>query len=253
MINISLAGFPGYSFIEAMGEAMAGVTDPHLGSLVLMDTQLCPQNGGVPLTVDLAAELRERYPGTRFRLHANVQVLSRRQITDLDRFDAKDNYWQTLARISQALDAPAYTAHAGRREFANFDTVIENTRRAADLFGCPVGIEGHYPTAKQFWLIDSWRDYARLLESKIDYVVDLSHINIVARWSRRVERRLVEELLASEHCLEVHVSGNDGRSDQHTALRGDEWWLDMLRHCHPRATVFSETQVQSKHRRAAAA
>lgn len=250
MINLSLAGFPGYTFLDAMAQAADGVTDPHLGVLALMDTQLCPQNGGVPLTIDLAAELRERYPETQFRLHANVQVLARRQITDLDRFDATDTYWQSLARVSQALDAPAYTAHAGRREFGTLEEVLDNTQRAADLFGCRVGVEGHYPTAKRFWLIDTWQEYARLLDANVDYVIDLSHLNIVAAWSRRIEKNLVAELLASERCLEVHVSGNDGRSDQHTALRGNEWWLSLMPHCNPAATVFTETQIRVRQRHA---
>jgi hypothetical protein len=60
-----------------------------------------------------------------------------------------------------------------------------------------------------------------LLESGAHYALDLSHLHIVATASGYVEWGLLQELLASPKCLEVHLSGNDGSADQHNALDVD--------------------------------
>lgn len=63
----------------------------------------------------LADSLGAAHPGTRFRLHANVQVLPMRRLADLSGFALHADWFAQAARISQRLEAPAYTAHAGRR------------------------------------------------------------------------------------------------------------------------------------------
>lgn len=238
-INLSLAAFPGMGFVEAMLRAREGVSEPLLGSLSLEQVQLCPQNRGT-LTEDVAEGLKAAYPETQFRLHANVRVLSRRLVMDLDRFCSNDPYWVALARISQILGAPAYTAHAGLRTHATLDQVFDNTRRASDLMGCAVGIEGHYPTPRGIYLLDTWEDYITMLEADIPYALDLSHVNILAVQSGRMERQLVEELMASPNCIELHVSGNNGERDSHEVLDAAPWWWYLMGKLHPDCVIFSE-------------
>jgi hypothetical protein len=239
-INLSLAAYPGCDFLEAMQRAVSEKpSEPLLGALALDHTQLCPQNRGV-LTPDFARGLREVFPGTRFRLHANVRVLPTRQIADWSSWDAQSPYWRALAATSRLLDAPAYTAHAGRRSEADLATVLESARRAQDVFGCPVGIEGHYPTRSDVFLVSTWEEYRTLFESDVPYAVDLSHLHIVAEQSGRYETTLVQEMLASDRCLEVHLSGNDGTKDQHQPLTEAPWWWPLLAHIHEDAVMFSE-------------
>lgn len=243
-INISLAAYPARTFADALHLASTThPSDPFLGALAIAETQLCPQNLG-QLTVEGVQALREQFPDVRLRLHATVKVLPKRVFSDLSSFNPRDAYWQTLAKVSQAANAPAYTAHAGRRSESSLKRVFDATRRAEDLFGCPVGVEGHYPTPKgkpDFFLLSSWEEYAAMLEEPgLRYAIDLSHLHIVATYFGRYEKALVQELLASENCIEVHVSGNDGSADQHMAIHGTPWWAECLAHIHPKAVIFSE-------------
>lgn len=238
-VNVSLAAFPRLGFVEAMELAQAGVSEPLLGALGTEHVQCCPQNRGI-LTEELAGQMKDAFPATRFRLHANVRVLVRRQVVDLDRFDATDPYWQALARVSRVFDAPAYTAHAGLRTHATLDQVLDNTRRASDLMGCVVGVEGHYPTPRGIYLLDSWSDYRTMLESGVPYALDLSHLNIVATQSGSTEMGLVQELLSSENCIECHLSANNGSRDAHLSLSEPPWWWPLLAHTNDQCVTFSE-------------
>ncbi len=184
--------------------------------------------------------LREAFPATRFRLHANVRALPRHVIADLSNFTMHAEWFSQAARISQRLDAPAYTAHAGRRSQAPLGEVIDNVRRCADLFGCPIGVEGHYPSAGDIWLVSSWPEYRAVFESGVPYALDLSHLHILATHTGRHETALVAEMLACERCIEVHVSANDGRGDWHQVCAEPPWWYPLLRHIHPDAVMFSE-------------
>lgn len=238
-VHVSLAALGGRGHVEAMQAATHGLSEPLLGSLSLKHVQLVPQCRGM-LTMETARDLRAAFPATRFRLHANVQVLPRRAIVDLAQFDPATPFWSNMATISHALDAPAYTAHAGQRQHATLPEVLDNTRRAADLFGCRVGVEGHYPTPRGIFLIDSWQDYATLLESGVDYALDLSHLNIVAVQSGRVETQLVAEMLSAPQCIEVHLSANTGKSDAHQTLVHPPWWWSLMKSINEHATIFSE-------------
>lgn len=53
---------------------------------------------------------------------------------------------------------------------------------------------------------------------------------------------LVRSMLASPRCLEVHLSANDGRADQHQVLESLDgvWWAPLLQHIHQDCVVFSE-------------
>jgi sugar phosphate isomerase/epimerase len=89
-------------------------------------------------------------------------------------------------------------------------------------------------------ILSRWHEYARLLEEDVYYVIDLSHLNIVAAKSGRYETVLVRELLACERCIEVHLSDNDGSGDWHALCAREVWWMDLLDAIHPGAVVFSE-------------
>ncbi|MCL1960607.1 MAG: hypothetical protein FWG56_02235 [Desulfovibrionaceae bacterium] len=237
--HVSLACWPGLRHQEAALRLADPPVEPCFGHLSAEHVQLVPQSMG-QLDEDLADALRAAYPGTRFRLHANVHVLPRHVLADLAGFRHHAAWFQQAALISRRLDAPAYTAHAGRRSAATLDDVLENARRCAEVFGCPVGVEGHYPTPDDTWLISCWEEYRTLFESGAHYALDLSHLHIVATQSGRREETLVADMLASERCLEIHVSANDGRGDRHEVCREPPWWYALLTQAHPAAVVFSE-------------
>ena len=218
---------------------LGNLSEPLFGTLVADHVQLVPQSMG-QLTEETAAAIAARYPNTRFRLHANVRVTRQHAFADLANLRAQQSWFDQAARVSKRLAAAAYTAHAGRRRDATLQTMLDNTRRVAELFDCPVGVEGQYPTKGNEWLVASWSEYQQLFESGVPYAVDLSHLNILATQSRRLEQTLVAEMLACERCLEVHVSANDGRRDSHQICEQPPWWFALLAHIHPSAVIFSE-------------
>jgi len=246
-IQAATACLPGKKHYDAVAAIHQGIEEPLLGTLGHADIQLCPQH---PTRVDdgLVDRLLADFPDTRFRLHASVRLRgemeyinsqNRRVIHDAAFVD-NWKWFKEAARLSQRLNAPAYTVHAGRRENASLLEMANNVRKMVDLFGCRVGVEGLYPD-RGTWLIQDWAEYAWLLESGLDFAVDLSHLNIVAHKSRiGWEEGLVKELLASEHCLEVHFSGNDGEDDRHLKLEDRPRWWGWIDSIHPDAVVFSE-------------
>ena len=249
-VNVSLAAYAGVGFVDALTRATQDPpTEPVLGQLALCETQLCPQNGGI-LTEQLAVQLKSAFAQTRLRLHANVRCLPARHILDLSRWHDNRPYWDQLARISRAIDAPAYTAHAGRRSESSFGDVLYATQAAEDLFGCPVGVEGHYPTASMDFHVATWAEYREVMESQVKYVVDLSHLNIVATGERQWDIELVKALVANPRCIEVHLSSNNGQRDQHFTLSRKPWWWAALEHINADATLFSEGAQPNKARQA---
>ncbi|MDR1661426.1 MAG: hypothetical protein LBR95_03230, partial [Azoarcus sp.] len=168
------------------------------------------------------------------------RVLDRHVLVDLSTYASHAEWSSRAACISRLLDAPAYTAHAGKRANASMAEMLEHARRCAELFGCPVGVEGHYPTRHDVWLVSSWAEYRALFESGVPYALDLSHLNILAAWSGRRETALVAEMLACERCLEVHVSDNDGRGDGHLVCGEPPWWFALLDEVHDDAVIFAE-------------
>lgn len=246
-MHASLAIWPGKHHVNAAQLAHAGAHECPWGVLSTHHLQLVPQSTGV-LDEDLALSLRRAFPQTAFRLHANVRVQPGHVLADLSCVGEHWAWFEQAARVHQVLGASAYSAHAGRRANATLPEAFDNARRCADLFGSPVAIEGLYPEGKDQWLLSSWAEYAALLNADVPYALDLSHLNIVATHSRRVESSLVAELLASPRCLEIHVSDNDGVWDRHQHIRthGEApWWMALMNHAHPDAVIFSEA---SQHR-----
>ncbi|MGD7164680.1 hypothetical protein, partial [Ralstonia pseudosolanacearum] len=221
-------------------------TEPLFGELSTEHVQLVPQTIGL-LDEARADELLTAFPATHFRLHANVRVLPQHRMADLSTFDADRDWFEQAALISQRLGATAYSAHAGYRRNATLAQVLDNARRCADLFGCPVAVEGLYPDRHGAQWVSTWDEYRVLFEAGVPYALDLSHLNIVAhRYGR--EDGLVAEMLACELCIEVHVSDNDGTGDWHRVCGTPPWWYPLLSYLNPHAAVFSE----GNHRRATA-
>jgi hypothetical protein len=244
-VHVSLASWPGLRHAEAAQLLSTPPAEPRFGRLSTAHVQLVPQSMGV-IDDALVDTLHTAYPATRFRLHANVRVLRRHVMADLSGFDLHGDWFTQAARISKRLGAPAYTAHAGRRSEAALPSMLDNARRCADLFGCPVGVEGHYPSQRDDWLVSSWQEYRAVFASGVPYAIDLSHLHILATHTGRPETTLVAEMLACERCIEVHLSANDGRGDWHQVCTEDVWWHALLPHIHPAAVVFSEGNHRRK-------
>ena len=242
-VHVSLGSYRRIPPAQAVARALREhPSDPILGPLSTDKLQLCPQNPG-RLDVDFAQDLVRAYPGIEWRLHGNVQIDNHPRIVDLCDFREEYEWFAQVGRISAALKAPVYTAHAGRSESATIHDVIDNARAIEQLIGMPVGIEGHYAQPHQGWLFCSWSEYGYLLETEAHYVIDLSHLHILAMRTDIIEWTMVEELLSNPRCLEVHLSDNNGKADQHRPLSGPTWWLPLLPKIHPGATIFYEGRL----------
>lgn len=243
-VNLSLAAYPGLRHEVAAQRAVchagAGtLTEPLFGAIKVDHVQLVPQNHGL-LSEDVAGQLLEAFPGTQFRLHANVRVLRSHTIADLSSTGIHAEWFTRAALVSKALKAPAYTAHSGYRGQATLLQALDAARRLADEFGCPVGIEGQYPTKDDALLVSTWEEYQVVLESGVPYALDLSHMNILAHRTGRTELGLVQEMMNCERCIELHVSDNDGRGDSHQVCEQPSWWFPLLAELHPKTVVFTE-------------
>ncbi|MDF1629618.1 MAG: hypothetical protein P1U78_07460 [Alcanivoracaceae bacterium] len=244
-VHISLGAYGRVPHLVAIADALADPpSDPLLGQLDTTRMQLCPQNTGA-LDLDWCQQLRALYPDIEWRLHANVRTRKEHGFIDLADWPEHRSYFRELAKLSDALAAPAYSAHAGKRSEASVSEVINYSRQLTDLFGIPVAIEGHYPMPDNRWLFSTWQEYQHLLESDAYYALDLSHLNIIASRTRMIETELVMEMLACERCIEVHVSHNDGQRDQHLPLVHLPWWLPVLQHNATQAVIFSEGRITS--------
>lgn len=237
-VNLSLASLPGLYWQRLPTACHEVWVDPTLGQISIDHVQLVPQCLGV-LDDDLCDMLRCALPATQFRLHANVRVLPERRLFDLSTLATSWPWFERIGMLSHRLGACAYTAHPGRRRDTTLRQVLDNARMLADRFGFAVGVEGMYP-GEAGWLLSTWSEYAELLESGVPYALDLSHLHIVATSSGQKNESLVQELLAGEQCLEIHVSHNDGSVDQHRPVPGVVWWLPLLRHAHPCSVIFTE-------------
>ncbi|MFZ5699634.1 MAG: hypothetical protein ACOY9J_13150 [Pseudomonadota bacterium] len=252
-VHVSLGSYGRTSHLLAIADMIAHPpSEPLLGTLSTDRVQICPQNLGL-FDADIAREVKRLLPRIEWRLHANVRVDPVYRWADIADWPQQQNYFAALARVSQVLAAPAYSAHAGRRDRATVDTVLNNARELEHLFGVPVAIEGHYPTPGDIWLFSTWAEYRRLLNSNVHYALDLSHLHIVASRTGVTELGLVRELLACERCIEVHLSHNDGRADQHRPLLEAPWWFSLLGSVNPAATFFSEGRQRLREPQAVAA
>lgn len=238
-VHVSLACWPGLHHLQAAHELHTPPSEPCFGTLSSLHVQIVPQCFGI-FSDAVADTLTTAFPGTQFRLHANVRVLPSHRSADLSNLSENLDWFRQAARINRRLGAQVYTAHAGARAETSMSQMLDNARRCAELFGCPVGIEGLYPAKGDPWLVSTWREYRELFDSGLPYAIDLSHIHILATHTRVRDLGLLRDMLACERCLEVHVSDNDGSGDWHQVCATPPWWYSMLKHVHPNAVIFTE-------------
>lgn len=245
-INTSLACWVGYTHEQGMksakNEQSEGLlTEPLWGALHLDHVQIVPQARGL-LTEDIALNLRNTYPDTEFRLHANVRVKQERCIYDISNYPEAKDWFKQAARLQHLIGGKVYSAHTGFRRDCDLDTMFGYAQELSDLFGQPVAIEGQYPDKHDSYLLSYWPEYQALLESGLPFALDLSHLNIVARQSLERNLTLTKELLASENCLEVHVSHNNGTGDWHQVCEQGRrpWWYNALIESGTQAVIFTE-------------
>lgn len=248
-LNAATAMFPGETFEMALSLLSTGtVTDA--GMPVSMDhIQLCPQSHG-KLSKQRLSGMQATYPDSCFRLHATCRL----SVNGYRRYEASTpaaigrSYFLEMAELSQWIQAPAYSLHAGRRGEATLKEMIRNVRDIQDLFDCPVAVEGLYPTKGDTLLVSTWDEYRMLMESGLFYALDMSHLNIVATRLRTWDFGLVTALLENPNCLEVHVSSNNGYSDSHSPVGSQHkpcWW-PYLDRAGPNAVIFTESN-QRRH------
>lgn len=202
--------------------------------------QICPQNRG-QITPALLASLLDDYPDTSFRLHANVWLLEKLRIIDLDSIMDEPEYLAALKDCQVALGHPVYSLHPGVRQGRDIDWLTAQATRLQDYLGSPVAIEGMYPSRHHYFL-STWLEYIALLESDVCFALDFSHIKILCDHTRRIEHTLINEMLSSGRCLEIHISDNDGRHDQHTGI--EDWdqqcWSSWFASATENTVVFTE-------------
>lgn len=237
-INLSLgSALPTKNPFRAM-ELGVHASDPVFGPIGLKQVQLCPQNGPMQLTESVIDELQETYPNTTFRLHANARLLERPVLFDLGSMPRYSEYKAALVRTLKVLKSP-YSIHAAIGKNAPTPAVqFGRLKDLEDAAGVPIGLEGLYPGGAN--VFSTWADYALLLDAGVHFAVDLSHLNIIRHHEGPAPDGLVEALLIHPLCMEVHLSGNDGRRDSHEAVKPGIWWEALLGGINKDATVFYE-------------
>ena len=218
-----------------------GLADENLGPLSSEKIQVCPQHTGY-INDDLIGKLIETYPGTEFRLHASPKIRETAVgIFHVSNASENMDYFRKADEINTRFKATGYSIHAGERGDCTIDEMIDKLDMIQQQSNTVIAVEGLYPTKSNRWLMSSWEEYERVAERGCRYALDLSHLNIVARYHGRNDR-LVENLLASRQCIEVHVSENDGKADSHKPLKkgDDPWWKELLAHSNPEAAIFYE-------------
>jgi hypothetical protein len=229
-IQATTAQFPGFTFAEACDKISEGVTEG-FGMVQMEHVQLCPQASDF-VDEKCIVTLQNRYPHTKFRLHANVRIDRTLRIFDASRYSKKTKwYYERLADLSRQLSASGYSLHAGYREDASLEEMRHNILEIQSFFPCDVMVEGMYPDERKDWLVKNWEEYQWMMESGLLYAIDLSHLNIVKKRLKTVDLGLVYEILLHPNCREVHLSHNYGNHDSHLQLKStffeEAWWKDI--------------------------
>lgn len=241
------ANLPGFDIFSALKSIHLGLCEPFWGVLSVDHVQICPQNPGI-LTDVVCQHLMALYPQTRFRLHANARVLERHVLWDLSSVSAStEHYFKQLAHVSSILNAPGYSLHAGYRENCSLEGMLERYVQVQEWFGdIPVAIEGLYPSKVRPQLMESWKEYKIVFDSGANIAIDFSHLQIVAKKEGHWDRELVEAMVTSSRCLEIHVSENNGQGDQHRPMLGVPDWIHLFSKssAESSAVCFSEGRIK---------
>jgi hypothetical protein len=243
-INAVSACWSSYSYQDAIKQIHNGTNEPTFGTLSTKHVQLCPQHSNF-LTDDILNQFLIDYPKIQFRLHSDIRLKNKIGIA-IDLIDFSNEtmwYFKELNRLSQIINAPLYSLHAGHRTNKSLSDLFHKAHQLQDIFHCPIAIEGHYPL-KNKYLIDSWSEYQQLLDSGLNYALDLSHLNIVA-FREGWNYDLTNAMLTSTQCKEIHLSFNDGHLDNHQISHSSFnslWvlWKKMIIDSKTNATIFSE-------------
>lgn len=244
MLNFSLgSAFPGKSVEDALRLASEIPEVPVLGDIGLSHVQICPQNyKGGAMNLDRLQALQAAYPGTQFRFHANVRILETGCQYDLGTADKLPEYTEKLVESLAYLGQP-YSLHAAENG-RPLGLQVKTAKQLAAQAGIPVAIEGLYPGHRNNTLA-TWGDWERLLDMDVPYALDFSHMNIILKQSGGpVPVKLMEDLLASPNCLEIHFSGNNGDRDSHGICHEDEWWLAFRPLIQGKTVCFYEGRTQ---------
>lgn len=240
-IQAASAVAPATTHKRAMEHIVQGLKDEVLGPIGYEKIQLCPQHAGY-ISDSLIDFLLEEYPGTEFRLHASPKLRNvAPNIVYVSNAPENGDYINESIRINERLGAGGYSLHAGERQDCTIEQMVENLAEIQSKTNIPVAVEGLYPSASNKWLMSDWREYEYVAEQGCKYALDLSHLNIVAKRHGQNDV-LVKNLLESDQCIEIHVSGNDGRADSHKPLdkNREPWWIDALRQSKSKAVIFYE-------------
>ena len=243
---VASATFAGFTHREAVDKIAKGVFEPSIGMLSSDKIQLCPQNHST-LNEEVCSDLILAYSQTEFRIHANTSCGGLFGIYDASSDWSNTSFlaWKKqLAIACKRLNAKAYSWHAGRAKNANLDDAIKRTLDLEQELGICVGVEGLYPSSSTSWLMSSFNDYEKVMNSGASYVIDLSHWQIITKAMGKNEESLLKDLLIHPNCMEIHISDNDGKRDNHGKLSRKPFWFYLLCELQAKslikADVFSE-------------
>lgn len=219
--------------------------EPLIGVLSTEHIQLCPQHADY-LHDELIEYFLETYPATHFRLHSDVRLKNKRGYA-IDLSDLNEDtlfYFKELSRMTKKLKAPVYSLHAGKRTIS-LNELKDKYIQLQDIFeDCKVAVEILYPFKHNHWLLDKWQEYEWLLDNNIPFALDLSHAHIVERKYGKNDD-LINLMIASSLCTEIHISFNDGVHDSHY-LATDEYipryqqYLTQIKNKPESCVIFSE-------------
>ncbi len=249
-VNPASSCYPGLPYENAIAHVIhRKAKDPLIQHYQTEHVQLCPQHKNF-LENASCENLTETYPKTLFRLHANVKTSPELYIFDASN-NLKDNktkrYIKQLKYLNNSLKSTAYTYHAGRRK-NSFSQMIDNVLTLQDYMKIPVGVEGLYPSNRDDWHISTLKEYEQLLSLDVFFVIDLSHLQIVAEFENTIPKDLTTALLEHKNCIEIHVSDNNLISDQHQLIATNRWWIEVLNNAKISSnnTIFIESDQRAK-------
>ena len=88
-------------------------------------------------------QLKAELAHIEFRLHANVHIERQHKIVDIADWPKEQAWFKQMAHLSHLLDAPVYTAHAGKRGTCSVAEVLQFTKKLRICLAYLFGIEGH--------------------------------------------------------------------------------------------------------------
>ena len=242
-IQTTTAMFPGLPFLPAL-EQISRETQKR-PELHMDWVQLCPQSFGC-VNDGLLVSLKEKYPNTKFQLHSNVRIIHGKEpVHGSSSGKWVDVYLQELIRLTKITGCGIYSIHSGYEDEMSLQDMFSNVRKMNSDCDITIAIEGLYPERNREALVRNWDQYQQLLDADIPYAIDLSHLNIVAK-AEGHRFYLVQKLLASYNCKEVHLSSNHGRLDSHLPFTKEkhEWWWPLLEYCQAETRIFSEENLR---------